>query len=133
MHVMHTPASIRRFADPIALVLALGVSVATCRLDKLINPATADRLGVAPDSAETAFVGSAAPNTFTLNVKNSGALPLTWTATLDTGWVTLSDSGATLVGQDSTPVTVTLDAASLAVGTHGTSINISAPGAIGSP
>ena len=34
MHVMHTTADIRRLAAPIALVLALGVSVATCRLDK---------------------------------------------------------------------------------------------------
>ena len=235
MHVMHTTADIRRLVGPIALVFALGVSVTTCRLDKLINPATADRLtvnpsiidtsahvgstgtiavtlrlatadgaafpwtatasaawlalsslaGTTPDSvivtidpdtlaqalyqdtikfvqtgstdtirvpvsldmlppapelavtpasrAETAFVGSALPDTFRLRIKNSGALPLTWAAVLDTGWITLSDSGATLVAQDSTSVTVTLDPESLAVGTHGTSISLTAPGAIGAP
>jgi hypothetical protein len=235
MHVMHTTADVRRLAGPIALVLALGISVTTCRLDKLINPATADRLtvspstidtlahvgsagaktvtlhvatadgatlswtasesavwldlsssnGATPDSvvvtmdpdtlsqtlhqdtikfvatgstdtirvpvsldmlppapelsvtptsrAETAFVGSAAPNTFTLSVKNSGALPLTWTATLDTGWIALSDSSTILAGQDSTLVLVTLDPDSLPAGTHRGSINIAAPGAIGAP
>lgn len=216
----------------IALTLALGVSVATCRLDKLINPATADRLtvtpaiidtsahvgsigtgsvtlhvasvdgaalswtatksaawlalspiaGTTPDSvmvtfdpdtlsqtlhrdtirfvttgstdtikvplvldmlapapelavtpasdAETLFVGSAVPDTFTLWIKNVGGLPLTWTAAADTGWIVLSDSGGTVAAQDSIPVTVTLTGNGLAAGTHNGSITVTAPGAV---
>ncbi len=220
-------------ATPVALVLALAVSVTTCRLDKLINPATADRLTVNPDSlrdsahvgstvartrtvrvasadgvtlpwsatktaawvtlsptpdsiivtlhpdtlsqtlhrdtivftstqtkdtvrlpvlfamlppaaelvvtpasdAETAFVGSALRDTFALRVKNTGGLPLTWSAALDTGWVTLSDSGGTVPARDttSTIVTVTVNPDSLGPGTHRGAITISASGAIGSP
>ena len=235
MRVTHPTPDTRRLAGVIAFVLALGVSVTTCRLDKLINPATADRLVVAPDSvgtsanfgstspdtiiiqvgsadgavlpwtatksaawiallnssgttpdtarvvinpdtlsetphqdtivfvsaptndtikvplvltmlpavaelsvtpasrADTAFLGSAQPDTFTLMVRNTGALALTWSATLDTGWITLSDSGATLVGQDSTPVIVSLAPESLAVGTHNGSITVTAPSATRSP
>jgi len=219
---------------PIALVLALAVSVTTCRLDKLINPATADRLVVNRDSvlasanvgslvpetttvrvasadgvaltwtatktaawvtltpspdtlvvllhpdtlsqtlhrdtivftslqsvetvrvpivfdmlppapvlslsdtarADTAFVRSAQPDTFRLRIRNPGGLPLNWTATLDTGWVTLSDSGGTVPAQDttSTSVLVTLRPESLSTGTHsGRIIFTASGGTIGAP
>ena len=220
-------------ATPVALVLALAVSLTTCRLDKLINPATADRLTVnhdsllvsanvgstvartrtvrvgsadgiglpwtatkttawvtlssTPDSlivslhpdtlsqtlhqdtivftssqttstvkvpiafemlppaAElavsptrrdtSALVRSAQPDTFTLHIKNRGGLPLTWTAVLDTGWVTLSASGGTVPAQDttSTSVLVTLRPESLSTAPHNARIVFAATGAIGSP
>jgi hypothetical protein len=218
---------------PIAVVLALGASVATCRLDKLINPATADRLvvdadsvrvsadsgsldqqdttlhvgsadGVAltwtatktaawvtlsssadslvvtlhpdtlsqtlhrdtivfrsPQSKDTirvpvvfdirpaaahldvsptsrntsAFVRSAQPDTFSLRIKNKGALPLTWTAAPNATWITLSDSGGIVPPQDttSTAVLVTLRPESLSTTTHSGRIVFSAPAASGSP
>lgn len=216
----------------VAAVLALAVSVTTCRLDKLINPATADRLLLSADSiqasghvgsleAETttvrvrgadgvpvtwqaaktaawvtlvaspdslivilhpdtlsqtlhrdtivfssdhskdvrlpivfnmlaaqaklvvsptnrdtaALVGSAQPDTFSLRIKNTGALPLTWTAALNATWVTLSDSGGTVPPQDttSTIVLVTLRPDTLSVGAKSARIILSAPGAIGAP
>src|SRR5258706_439444 len=232
MHIRHTTADHRRLAGPIALVLALGMSVTTCRLDKLINPAAADRLtvspstidtlahvgstgsnaitlrvatvdgatlswtatksaawlelsdssGTTPDSviatmdpdtlsqslhqdtikfvqtgstdtirvpvsldmlapaaelavtpasdAETLFVGSAVPDTFTLWVKNTGGLPLTWAATADMVWITLSPSGSTVAPQDSISITVTLSGDSLTAATHQGSISVTAPGAV---
>jgi len=226
MRATHTAAAI-------AIVLALAVSVTTCRLDKLINPATADRLVVNPDSVHasanvgslvpkdttlrvasadgatltwtatktsawvtlspssdslvvtlhpdtlsetlhrdtivftspqsvetvrvpvvfdmlpaaaelvvsptnrntSAFVGSAQPDTFSLRIKNKGALPLTWTAALNATWVTLSDSGGTVPPQDttSTIVLVTLRPESLSTGTHRDTIIFAAPTAIGAP
>src|SRR5882762_409339 len=83
----------------------------------------------------TAFVGNAQPDTFSLQIKNPGALPLTWTATFDTTWVTLSDSGSTVPPHDSTSTVVlaTLRPAGLAVGTHRSTIAFAAPGASGSP
>ncbi len=217
----------------VAAVLALAVSVTTCRLDKLINPATADRLVVNPavlqDSAHvgsldaesttvhvrgadgvpvtwqatntaawvtlapspdslivilhpdtlsqaphqdtivfsssqskntvrvpvlfnmlaaqaklvvsptrrdtSAYVGSARPDTFSLRIKNTGALPLTWTASLNATWVTLSDSGGTVPPQDttSTVVLVTLRPDSLTAGSKSARIILSAPGAIDAP
>lgn len=83
--------------------------------------------------AATAFVRSAQPDTFSLRIKNTGGLPLNWTATLDTGWVTLSDSGGTVPPRDSTIVLVTLRPESLSTGTHPGTIAFAATGAIGSP
>jgi len=233
MRATDAPTGVHRLPGLIALVLALAVSVTTCRLDKLINPATADRLVVNPDSvrasahvgslvpedttlrvasadgvaltwtatktaawvtlspspdslvvtlhpdtlsqtlhrdtivftspqsvetvrvpiifdmlppaavlslsdtarADTAFVRSAQPDTFRLRIRNPGGLPLNWTATLDTSWVTLSDSGGTVPLQDttSTVVLVTLKPESLSAGTHSGRIIFDAPGAIGAP
>jgi BACON domain-containing protein len=215
------------------LVLALGVSVTTCRLDKLINPATADRLVVNPDSVRlsadsgsldpkdttlhvasadgvaltwtasktaawvslspspdslvvtlhpatlsrsvhsdtivftslqtrdtvrvpvvfdilpaaahlvvsptsrdtAASVGSAQPDTFSLRIKNTGALPLTWTAAPNVTWVTLSASGGSVPAQDtsSTTVLVTLRPDTLSTGPHSARVVFSATGANGSP
>jgi len=226
MRATHTAAAI-------AIVLVLAVSVTTCRLDKLINPATADRLVVNPDSVRvsadsgsldakdttlrvasadgvaltwtatktaawvtlspspdslvvtlhpdtlsqgvhrdtivfrslqskdtvrvpvvfvilpaaahldvsptsrdtSAFVGSAQPDTFSLRIKNKGALPLTWTAAPNATWITLSDSGGTVPPQDttSTTVLVTLRPESLSTTTHTGRIVFSAPVASGSP
>jgi hypothetical protein len=215
------------------LVLALGASLTTCRLDKLINPAIADRLAVSPESlrdsanagsidprivtlriesadgatlpwratkdsawltlspsaggaptslvvtlhadalsedlyqdtivftsthtnntvrvpvtfdirppapelslsdtsrADTAFAGSALPDTFTLLIHNTGALPLMWGAAVDVGWLTLSrDSGG---APPSEATVVTLTPAGLGAGTHTGTVTVTAPLAIGSP
>jgi len=229
MRVTHTGVNVRGLAGPIALVFALGVSVTTCRLDKLINPASANRLVVNPDSlvdsahvgslkaettfvrvanadgvtipwtatksaawvtltraadslivmlhpdtlsqtlhrdtivftstqitgtvrvpiafnmlppaaelsvtpvskAETAFAGSALPDTFSLTIDNTGALPLTWSAVVDSSWISVSkDSGGAPPTDRSL---VTLTPGSLPPGTHSGAITVTAPGAIGSP
>ncbi|HEY3279871.1 MAG TPA: hypothetical protein VGJ83_05110 [Gemmatimonadales bacterium] len=81
----------------------------------------------------SAFLGSAQPDTFSLRINNKGALPLTWAATLNATWVTLSDSGGTLAAQDSTSTVVTLRPDSLNTGPHSGRIIFAAPGAKGSP
>jgi len=82
----------------IALVLALGVSVTTCRLDKLINPATADRLVVNRDSIlASARVRSLVPETTTVRVASADGVTLPWTATKTATWVTLLPSPESLV------------------------------------
>ena len=64
-------------ATPVALVLALAVSVTTCRLDKLINPATADRLVVNPDSVRvSADSGSLVHKDTTLHVASADGVAL---------------------------------------------------------
>jgi len=98
-------------------------------------PAAAELAVDTTSRLTTAFVGNAQPDTFSLQIKNPGALPLTWTATFDTTWVTLSDSGSTVPPHDSTSTVVlaTLRPAGLAVGTHRSTIAFAAPGASGSP
>jgi len=83
--------------------------------------------------ADTAFVRSAQPDTFSLWVRNMGGLPFDWTAVLDTGWVTLSDSGGTVPPRDSVFVLVTLRPESLSTATHRGKIVFDAPSAIGAP
>jgi len=120
MHVMHTTADHRRLACPIALALALGISVTTCRLDKLINPATADRIVVNPDSVRaSADSGSLDSVTTTVRVASADGVSLTWTATKTALWVTLSLSPDSLV--------VTLDPSTLSQGVHSDTIVVSSP------
>jgi len=235
MRATDATAGLRRLSFSIAVVLALAVSVTTCRLEKLINPATADRIVVNPDSLRvsadsgsldsvtttvrvasadgvaltwiatetapwmtlspapdslvvalhpaslsqtlhrdtirfftspqskdtvrvpvvfdirpaaahldvsptnrdtSALVGSAQPDTFSLRIKNTGALPLTWTAAPNATWVTLSDSGGTVPPQDttSTSVLATLRPEGLSTGTQMARIIFTAgAGANGSP
>ena len=100
-----------------------------------ILPAAA-HLDVSPTSRDTsALVGSAQPDTFSLRIKNKGALPLTWTAAFNATWVTLSDSGGTVPPQDttSTTVLVTLRPESLSTGPHSGRIVFSATAASGPP
>jgi hypothetical protein len=106
----------------------------TVRVPVLFNMLAAQaKLVVSPTKRDTsAYVGSARPDTFSLRIKNTGALPLTWTASLNATWVTLSDSGGTVPPQDttSTVVLVTLRPDSLTTGPKSARIIISAPGAI---
>ena len=112
-------------------------SVETVRVPIVFTmlPPAAELVVFPTDRDTSAFVGSAQPDTFSLRIKNKGALPLTWTAALNASWVTLSDSGGTVPPQDttSTIVLVTLKPESLSTGTHRDTITFAAPGAIGAP
>src|SRR5213592_4977434 len=107
-------------ATPVALVLALAVSVTTCRLDKLINPATADRLVVNPDSVRvSADSGSLVHKDTTLHVASADGVPLTWSATNTASWVTLTPSPDSLI--------VTLHSETLSQGVHRDTIVFTSP------
>ncbi len=93
----------------------------------------APELSVSPDTsrAYSALAGRALPDTFTLLIDNTGALPLTWSAVVDAGWLTISKDSGGAPPQDATLVTLT--PGSLAAGTYTGSVTLTAPGAIGSP
>src|SRR6266571_372427 len=88
-------------ATPVALVLALAVSVTTCRLDKLVNP---DSVRVSADS------GSLVHKDTTFHVSSADGVPLTWSATNTAPWVTLPPSPDSLI--------VTLHSDTLSQGVH---------------
>ena len=68
--------------------------------------------------------GGGNPAAQTLNIRNTGAGTLTWTASDNAAWLTLSPASGTNNGA----VTVSAATGSLAVGTYNGTITISAPG-----
>jgi hypothetical protein len=89
-------------------------------------------LSVSPTSySDSAFQGSTLPHAFSLRINNTGPGALTWTATKDTTWLTLSKAAGGAPPLDSTVVTLT--PGSLAVATHTGTVTVTAPGAAGSP
>jgi hypothetical protein len=89
-------------------------------------------LSVSPSSySDSAFQGSTLAHAFSLRVNNTGPGALTWTATKDTTWLTLSKAAGGAPPLDSTVVTLT--PGSLAVATHTGTVTVTAPGAAGSP
>ncbi len=77
----------------------------------------------------TGTAGGANPAAQTLNITNSGAGTLNWTATSNQTWLTLSAASGTA---PSSP-TVSVNTAGLAAGTYNATITITAPGATNSP
>jgi hypothetical protein len=78
------------------LLLVLTMSVATCRIDKLVKPGIHDRLVVSPASLDTsAHATSRDTVTATLRLASADGATLSWTATATAPWLTLSPgSGA---------------------------------------
>jgi BACON domain-containing protein/pre-peptidase/Big-like domain-containing protein len=79
--------------------------------------------------ADTAFVGSAAAQSSSLAIANTGAATLTWSAAKDSTWLALSPSS----GGAPDTIDLTLSPAGLSTGTHRDTVVITAPGANGSP
>src|SRR5207302_6734786 len=75
------------------------------------------------------MVGDIVKRDHALAIINSGQGVLSWTATDDTTWISLSAPSGT--GSDT--ITVTLDPSGLAPGTHKGNVIVTAPGALGSP
>jgi hypothetical protein len=89
-------------------------------------------LSVSPTTySDSAFQGSTLPHAFSLRINNTGPGALTWTATKDTTWLTLSKAAGGAPPLDSTVVTLT--PGSLLVATHTGTVTVTAPGAAGSP
>ncbi len=75
------------------LLLALALSVVTCRLDKLIKPTIHDRLVVSPGSLlDSTHATSGDTVTDTLRLASSEGATLSWTATATAPWLTLLPS-----------------------------------------
>ena len=87
-------------------------------------------LSVTPSSlSDNAQQGDTAKKTKTLNVTNTGGGTLSWTATPDTTWLSAVPGGGTGAGS----ITVTLNPAGLASGTHTGHVTVTSVGATGSP
>ena len=91
---------ILRFAGPAAVRLATGcflivlvLAVATCRIDKLVNPTIHDRLVVSPVAIlDSAHATSSVPDTVRLRLASADGATLSWTATATSPWLTLAPS-----------------------------------------
>lgn len=87
-------------------------------------------IGLSPKSfTYSAQVGGPNPNSQTLAVSNDGGGTLNWTASDDASWLTLAPTSGTNAGS----VTVSVNTAGLAAGTHTAIITVSAPGAANTP
>ena len=87
-------------------------------------------LSVAPASLSfSAVEGGAAPAAKTLGVSNGGSGSLTWSASENAAWLSVSPGGGTGAGT----ITVTPALAGLAAGTYSTDVTVTAAGATGSP
>lgn len=138
MTVAPVPASgVRPFSGPVAIrlamgcfVLALGASLSTCRLDKLIKPAIADRLAANPMAVQdSANIGSTTARVVTLQITSADGAALTWSATKDSAWVTLSKSS----GGAPDNLVVTLHPDALSNGVHADTIDFTSPEAVNDP
>ena len=91
---------VRTHVRPAALHLATGcllsvlaMSVATCRLDKLVTPAFHDRLVVTPAALfASAHTGSSDSVPATLQLASADGATLSWTATATAAWLKLVTS-----------------------------------------
>jgi hypothetical protein len=103
-----------------ALVIYNGVSA----------PPTQPTIDVNPASLSfTATAGGSNPASQTINVANTGAGTLDWTATDNAPWLTVSAAGGTAPST----LTASVDITGLAAGTFNGTITISATGATNSP
>ena len=79
--------------------------------------------------SDAAMVGDTVKRDHALAITNTGQGALSWTATDDTTWISLSAPS----GTRSDTITVTLNPSGLAPGTHKGNVIVTAPGALGSP
>jgi len=108
-------------------VSAVGTPAITIPVNLTVAPAPVPpAIGTSPTSFSfTVQRGSGNPATQTLNISNTGGGTLTWTASDNAAWLTLSPASGTNNGA----MSVSAATGSLAVGTYSGAITISAPGA----
>jgi Subtilase family/Viral BACON domain len=87
-------------------------------------------IGVSPSSLSfTATAGGSNPASQTINITNTGAGTLNWTATENGSWLTISP----VSGTAPSTLTASVNISGLAAGTYNAAITISAAGATNSP
>jgi len=110
------------------LVLALTMSVATCRIDKLVKPTIHDRLVVSPGSLiDSTYATSGRTVTATLRLASSEGATMSWTATATSPWVTLTPPA----GAAPDSLVVELRGDTLSQSTHHDTIAFTSPQAPG--
>ena len=98
-----------------------------------ITPSTPSLISLSPTSLTfTATQGAANPGSQTLSVRNTGGGTLTWSASENQGWLSLSPaSGTTTTETDS--ITVSVNISGLQANTYSASITVTATGATNTP
>ena len=98
-----------------------------------VTAAPASTIGLSPVSLSfTGTQGAANPASKTVNVTNPGSGTLTWSASDNATWLTLSPaSGTTTTETD--PITASINTAGLAAGTYNASITITGTGSTNTP
>jgi len=107
---------------------------ATAQVQHTVTVTTAPAIQLTPTTLTFAAVlGSDPAATQSLTVRNAGGGTLSWTATDDATWLSVSPSSGSLASGESTPVTVTVTSASLTAGNYTGTVTVSAPGATNTP
>jgi hypothetical protein len=95
-----------------------------------VNAVASPTIGASPSSLSfTATVGSSNPANQTLSITNAGGGTLSWTATDNASWLTISPASGTAPST----LTASVNISGLAAGTYNGTITISATGATNSP
>lgn len=111
-------------------VAATGASNTPRTATVTLTLTAAPSIALSPTSFNyTAQVGGPNPGSQTLNVSNGGGGTLSWTASDDASWLSLSPTSGTNAGS----VTASVNTAGLAAGTYTAVITVSAPGAANTP
>ena len=117
-------------ADVTVTASGAGGSPATIPVTLTVDPIVPPALSVSPASlAFNATQGGAAPAAKTLTVANTGGGTLSWTASDDASWLTVTPSS----GTDAATLTATPSISGLNAGTYTATITVTAAGASGSP
>ncbi|HSU14349.1 BACON domain-containing protein [Longimicrobium sp.] len=98
-----------------------------------LTVAAGPALGVSAASLGFATQQGSPPPPQSFTVSNTGGGSLAWSASSNASWATVSPAGGSLAGGSSAPVTVSIDPTGLGAGTWNATIDVSAPGAAGSP
>ena len=108
------------------VTLSGGTGVTPVSVPVSFTVAAAPAIGASPTSvAFTATQGGSNPAAQTLTITNTGGGTLSWTASDNAAWLSLSSPAGTGNG----PITLTAATAGLPVGTQNATITLSAPGA----
>lgn len=108
-------------------VIAVALSVVTCRVDMLVKPGAKAHpvLSVSPTSVnDSARAGSDDVKRTTVAIGNSGDGSFRWTASKDKGWISIEPAD----GQSPGTITISLDAHGMSPATYQGSVTIKAPG-----
>ena len=98
-----------------------------------VAPPPAGALDVSPASLAFAAEQGTSPAGQTVTISNTGAGPLSWTASEPIGWLVGSPASGTLSPGQSAALSVAVNSGGLAAGRYTGAITVSAPGAAGAP
>jgi hypothetical protein len=94
-------------------------------LDATLNVTLSPSIALDPTTLEFVFREGDDPDDLSFQVANDGAGTLSWTAAVDSAWLTLSATSGDLVSGSDESVAVSVDGSGLAVGMHTATVAVS--------